>query len=177
MAYPDTSLASGALDPAFGGQTANAFGAQMRAFIDAQIRELERQVIADQWQPYRFVRVRVHDAVIAGDCLFFDLAGAEADYTVSPIGALSGAYSATVHIFAGIAMESGAVGSTTRMIIAGCGIPPAISGLASGTSGPLTYDTATGRLKIGANPNPLVGYVNDKGYCSLRGRADDHTVP
>lgn len=170
MAYPDTLLRVGQLDAIYGGQPANDFGGPAWDFVHAVIHEASRQLLEAHWLPYQTVRAKVSDGATAGDVVVYQLAGPEVDYTVRKVTGVT--YNADTTPWVGILAEPVSAGALGRIITAGPGVPPTITGLAAGASGELTFSTATGRLRLRTVGEPLVGWVNAQGYAMLLARAE-----
>lgn len=168
--FPDTLLRQGQLDDPFGGQLANAGGSLVRAFIDAQIREAHRQILDDQWSPFRFVRAKAFDDGVAGDCFVEDLNGVDGSYTLRRVNAVT--YDADTTPFFGLLLEPVSAGNVAKFALIGIGIEPNVTGLLAGATGDLTFDTTTARLRLQLPGEPVVGTLNVAGRVRLYGRAE-----
>lgn len=163
--YPQSNLRNGQVDDPYGGQTANTADTAQAAFRDDQIVTLETQVVDDQWQGWRQVRLKVVSGGVAGDCLVNVLAGSDPRFTLNRVK--DQAYSADTTPWFGLLREPVSASNVGRIILCGGGIPPSITGLAPGNPGELTFDTTTARLRIRAFGEPMVGWVNAQGYAQL----------
>jgi len=170
MAYPDTLLRIGQLDAIYGGQAANDFGGPAWDFVHGVLHEASRQLLEAHWLPYRTIRAKVSDGATAGDVVIYQLAGVEVDYTVRKVTGVT--YDPDITPWVGILAEPVSAGALGKIITAGPGIPPTITGLAAGGSGELTFDTGTGRLRLRVGGEPLVGWVNAQAYAMLLARAE-----
>ena len=166
--YPDTNLQDGVVDPPFGGERADAFGGEAWTYNDAVNQQASKQLVDDQWRPYRFVRGKVATGCVAGDAIFEVLAGTQPDYTLSTLPLLPApGYDPDATPYFGVALEPVSAGKVARIAIVGAGISPTVTGLAAGTSGYITFDLSTGRLRIAIAGEPVVGTVNVQGYVRL----------
>lgn len=166
MAYPDTSLSTGVQDDPFGGQPANRFGSPMRAFIDAQIQEIQKQILADSWEPYRFIRAAISTGGSPGDAIVFDtsVTAAAGGYTMRQLKTGGYTDAATTPLF-GILIDTVAAAAVGRVAIGGI-LPPSVTGLAA-AAGALTVDGTTGKLRLKTGSETVYGYSDPNGNAFL----------
>jgi hypothetical protein len=163
VAYPNTSFSQGIVDDPFGGQPANAFGTPMRAFIDAQIQELQKQVQDAWWSGRPVQHLAIQLGGIAGDTIVFDSAQALIDGGPAYRTLASNGYTQDETPIVGWLVEPVSAAATGRVMLGGGVLPASITGLSGTSKGPITVDFTTGRLRA------LVAGETTYGYCDGNG--------
>jgi hypothetical protein len=164
--FPGTGFVSGQVDDPFGGQPANRFGAPMREFMDAQIRELQTQA-QDQWWSLRALQyLPIVSSGVAGDAIVFDASAAAVDGGPTFRTIASTTYTTDVTIIVGILLEPVSANNSARVCTGGI-ISASVSGLSGSSKGEITIDTTTGRLRAKATGEQTRGYCDGNGNCYL----------
>lgn len=161
--YPATKLVDDELDPEFGGIPANGWGKPARMFIEARAQFLAKAHLDYNRQPYRTVAVVMNAAGVVGQAVAFDPNQFMVDnaYCVVPIVGGIGA-----KIFLGILLQSASFGARAVVAIAGI-VPQNITTLSAQHAGPVTVDSATGRLRPIASAEVQFGYADIQGNVFL----------
>lgn len=165
--YPNTKLSVGQQDPAFGGQPANRFGTPQHTFQDAQIRELQRQVIDMSWSGRDVLYLPIASGGAAGDGIIFDVNGQAIGGGPSYKNIASVTYSSTTTIIVGILLEPVSAGAMGRVHRGGGYIGPSVTGLGGTQSGKITIDTTTGRTRTQSGGETTYGYCDKNGNLHL----------
>lgn len=165
--YPNTALADGQVDPPFGGQKANAFGAPMRTFIDAQNREAQKQIVNSLWSGRPVQNLVIADGGLAGDAIVFDTTGNNLDGSPVYRPLKNVTYDPDVYPIVGILLVPVSAAAKGTVCTGGGHLVQSVSGVAVGLNGPATIDTTTGRLRRRATGETTNGFIDLSGNCFL----------
>lgn len=167
--YPDpVGLASGTLDPLYGGAGSRDFGGPAWDYLHENEREQNSQIIDLLWTPYSQRKMPIYDAGSAGDVIMLDL---RTGYLRNQRNV---SYDPDLTIRVGILAEPCSAQTAAMVITSGPRIPPSIHGLAPGASGYVCLDMSggTGRLIRESSSsyyysNIVVGAIDVQGYVFL----------
>lgn len=167
MTYPSTSFVNGQVDDEFGGQPANVLGTPMRAFIDAQAREMQKQA-ADMWWSGRPVQhLSIATNGVAGDTVVFDSSAAAIGGGPTFRTLLAGGFTQDVTPIVGWLVEPVSAGSNARVMLGGGFLSSSVSGLGGSSKGQVTVDFTTGRLRALISGETTYGYCDGNGNVYL----------
>lgn len=164
MAYPQSSLPSDVQDAAYGGAPANRFGTPARSFIDSCIQAIEKIILTHVRVPFTAQVVVSGSGNAVGDVAYFD----EGQFVSAQGYYARNVFSGTPNaIVWGVFADAATAGGKARVITSGV-ISPQITGLPVQTAGtPVGVNLATGRLRVAASGDPVVGYFDVQGNVFL----------
>lgn len=165
--YPNTALVDGEVDPPFGGQPGNRFGVPQNTFKDAQIRELERQMVEQVWTGRPVQNLVIVGGGLAGDAICFDVTGNSTGG--EPVFCLLAdiIYDPDVYPIVGVLVSPVSNLESGVVCLGGGYLAQSVTGLATGAGGPLTIDTTTGRLRLRAVGETTNGFLDLNGNSYL----------
>lgn len=171
MTYPDTTLEDDALDPLYGGQPGNKFGARAWQWANNVLRFLSRAHLLHNRQPFRCIVVQVLTACDPGDVLVHDLRGTGAalsSYAARKAQAGDdGLYASGELLYLGVCVEGAAAGAKAVCAIKGI-VPFNIAGFGVQTAGtPVSANLASGKLKVAAGGDTVLGLLDTRGNVNL----------
>jgi hypothetical protein len=162
MAYPQSNLVNDTQDAPYGGAPANRWGTPARQFLDSCIQAIQKIILTHVRVPYGVHVVTSTTGNSAGDVCWFD-----AGQFVPNQGYAVRNTSATNAIMWGVFLDAAGVGGKTRVCWGGV-ISASLVGLPLQTAGtPVAVNNATGKLKVAAVGDSVVGYFDVNGNVFL----------
>lgn len=162
MAYPQSSLPNDVQDAPYGGAPANRFGTPARQFIDSCIQAIQRIILTHIRVPYGVHVVTSSTGNSAGDVCYFDQG-----QFVSNQGYATRDASNSNSIVWGVFLDAAGVGGKARVCWGGI-VPASLVSLALQAAGtPVAADGTTGRLKVAAVGDTVIGYFDINGNVFL----------
>lgn len=167
MAYPDTLLHDDEADPLYGGRPGSEFGGLAWEWAANVLRFLSQAHLAYNRASYRTIAVTVTNAVDPGDVVVVDLNGGAGGAIVARKAASGDSGSSTVRVL-GVCAVGAAAGR--RAVVARDGVVPRLlTGFAelAAAATPISVDYTTGKLKVAAGVEPVIGAGDRQGNVLL----------
>lgn len=169
--YPNTTLEDDALDPLYGGEPGNKFGARAWQWACNVLRFLSRAHLLHNRNPFRCVVVQVLTACDVGDVVVHDLRGTGASLSMyAARKATTGddaLYTSGELLYLGVCVEAAAAGRKAVVAVNGV-VPYNVAGFGVQTAGtPVSVNLTSGKLKVAAAGEPVLGLLDTRGNVHL----------